>query len=103
MSKVTIFEQESANGNYPSAGVAVPFKQGLLAVLGTFGTASVKLQMSHDGGSNWEDVRDQNGNVVTWTTDQVDTHIPYIPSTYLLRGVISGATGGESLSMYLSN
>jgi hypothetical protein len=59
--------------------------------------------MSHDGGTTWKDVRDQSGSVVSWTADQVDTYVPYIPSTYLLRGVIAGATGGESLSMYISN
>lgn len=98
-----IFSQESADGNYPSAGVPLTFKQALLAVVGTFGTASVKLQMSHDGGTTWADVRDTSGAVVTWTSEVVDVHVPYIPSGYLVRGVISGATGGESLSMYLTN
>lgn len=99
---VKIFEAKTANGQYPSAGVPVDFKQGLLAVYGTWGTATVKLQMKAPG-SGWEDVKDTSGTVVTWTADSVDTFIPFIPAGYLLRGDISGATGGESLSMELTN
>lgn len=99
---VKIFENKSADGQYPSAGKPLPFKQGLLAVYGTWGTAAVKLQMKSPG-SGWEDVRDASGSVVTWTADAVDVHIPFIPSGYLLRGDISGATGGESLSIEITN
>lgn len=102
MSNVKIFETETVDGNYPAAGKAVDFKQGLLAVYGTWGTATAKLQMKSPGGG-WEDVRDTSGSVVTWTADVADVHIPFIPSGYLLRGVISGATGGESLSMEITN
>lgn len=106
MSEIVVMDNKSADANYPSDdGIGLTFKQGLIAVYATsWAAASVKLQMRPNRtGAPWADVKDTSGTVVTWTADTVDTPLPYIPSTYKIRAVLTGAVGGEGVTMIISN
>ena len=63
----TLFAAQAADGQ--SATFAWDGGRGTFTAWGTFGSGTVKLQMSPDGGSTWIDMLDVNGNAVSETAN----------------------------------
>jgi hypothetical protein len=82
------FARLAADGD--TASLAWLGGRGVYAAYGSFGSGTVKLQASHDGGNTWIDVDRSGDTFVTFTTNGQGG---FELGDCLLRSSLSGATG----------
>lgn len=68
----------------------------IVAFATSFGTASVALEGSPDGENKWIPVLDSSGTAVSYSADTIRDVGDFFAQGMHFRGVITGATGGES-------
>jgi hypothetical protein len=88
-----LFSARTTDGN--STAVQWPGGRGVFAVVGTFGSATSKLQWSPDAGTTWLDV-DATGD--TFTTKTAAGAGGFELPACQIRAVQSGSTGPTSLT-----
>jgi len=82
--------------------VCAQYADKAVQVYGSFGGASVTFQGSNDysnGSETWATLHDPQGNAATLASAGV---LQLLENTYKVRPLVSGATGGTSLTIVLA-
>lgn len=95
----SLFTNQTSNANSPTQ--TLPGVCASLLVKGTWGGATVKLQVSHDGGSTYTNFQQYNSATGTYqdialTSD--GAHLLTLPVGLPWRLVLSGATGTTNIN-----
>lgn len=85
---------ETSDGSYPSAGIRFNGNARTLAFQGTFGSATLNIEASYDGGSNYIELTDSDGTSLNITTETI-VNIS-VGSGILLRFVRSGGSSSQT-------
>lgn len=93
----------AALGNADNSQVfrSPPCQQATFVVQGTFGSATVVVQASYDGGTTWYTLKDSNNTAMSYTSAPTNP-IPFVPPGGTALRVSSSGGTGTALNWYLA-